>query len=79
MLNEVLRFFGLITVRQASHINRETARLLTRSIAKMAEKDFGVGPNPSAEADTAAWADGCFELMVNHKGPEKSLVGAWEL
>ena len=79
MLHRILKLFGLVTIKQARHINQETSALLSRSIAKMAQDDFDAPPNPTSETANRQWADECFDDMMNHKHPDGDLVGAWEL
>ena len=79
LLHRILKSFGLVTIKQARHINQETSALLNRSIAKRAMDDFGVRPNPNGETANRQWADECFDDMMNHRHPDGNLVGAWEL
>lgn len=79
MIDKILHLFGLMTIKQAKHINQETSALLNRWIAEKAQNDFGVPPNKDGDKLNREWADGCFDLMINHQNPTGDLIGAWEL
>lgn len=79
MVRRILAFFGLMTMKQARHINRESVALYARNMARFVEQDFGIPPAKDQQADAIEWADECFDGIVTDSRIDVQLRGSWEL